>query len=256
MIKLNSSFEGEIVKFYDLYFLPKEKITKEGSYIIETCRCYLTNTDSCIDIGCGTGAYDELLADHFDKVTGLDMSRDMIDYANGNHKKGTITYVHKDARCKETFVDKSADLAVSLAHVVGYQLDNRSLEDYFLTVHMNLRSGGLFWFNFYNQPALFQTALSPRYFKIEENSLTINRISNASINGDDNCLDMDYYYIITRQDDSEIIEIHEKMRYFTKLEMAFYLDKCGFDVVKMFNYNTTNDLSSDNWNAGVLAKKR
>ncbi len=257
MIKLNSSFEGEIVKYYDLFFLKKEKVEKEISYIMDICGTRLTGRKSCIDIGCGTGAYDEQLSEHFGSVTGMDISADMIEYAKANHMTQATKYILSDARCMKNVMDgNEADLAVSLAHVIGYQLDNTSVEEYFKTVCLNLKKGGLFWFNFYNQPALFLNALSPRHMKIEDGNCMIYRLSNASINADNNCLDMDYYYIVSGKGNPEIIEIHEKMRYFSKFEMEYYLEKCGFDVIGFYNYSTDEPLSAHNWNAGVLAKKR
>ena len=220
MIKLNSSFEGEIVKYYDLYFLPKEKVSKEIDYILNMCKRYISDYDLCLDIGCGTGAYSEVLSKHFDKVLGMDLSKDMIDYADINHKNERISYIHKDARCMEDITcGAGAGFAVSLAHVVGYQLDNGSLENYFKTACVNLKKGGVFWFNFYNQPALFFNALSPRHMKINDSGCEISRISNASIDAESNCLNMDYYYIVNRDGLQDIIEIHEKMRYFTRLEL-------------------------------------
>lgn len=256
MIKLNSSFEGEIVKYYDLYFLPKEKVINEVQYILDSCKQYMNNYDACLDIGSGTGAYDELFSEHFGKVVGIDLSKDMVAYANKYHTRDNITYFHKDARCCQVILeDFSADLAVSLAHVVGYQLDNHSLEKYFITVAKNLCKGGLFWFNFYNQPALFLSSLSPRYIKITDNGCSINRISNASIDADYNCLNMDYYYIVTDSEASNFIEIHEKMRYYTKLELEYYLEKTGFEIINVFNYKTNDPLSCSNWNGGILARK-
>lgn len=67
---------------------------------------------------------------------------------------------------------------------------------------------------------------------------------------------LDYYYIIEQLYAEPLsIEIHERMRYFTKMELEYYLNKDGFEVIRFMNYMSEDELTSDVWNAGVLAKK-
>lgn len=256
MISLKSSFEGEIVKYYDLYFLPIEKVEEEVKYILSFVNEYLLDRCCVIDLGCGTGAYSEELAKYFDRVVGLDCSADMISYANGNHFNKKVDFVCGDARCKEMISSKKSSLVISLAHVIGYQLDNYSLDSYFKTVKENLVDGGLFFFNFYNQSAIYNMHLEPRHVKKHgDDGVELTRLSNAAIDADNNCLKLDYYYIVSKNDVVDAFEIHENMRYYSKLELEYYLNNNGFEIISFFNYNTTEELSGTCWNGGCLARK-
>lgn len=256
MIKLKSSFEGEIVKYYDTFFLPQEKVEQDIQYIMKMCDKYLCDNECCIDIGSGTGAYTHSLSRLFTSVIGVDSSHDMIEYANKYHSADNVKYINEDARCmKRIDMNREADFVVSLAHVIGYQLDNKSVECFFKTVNINMKIGGVLLFNFYNMPALFMGHLGPRHVKIQRSNSEITRISNARINPDNNCLDMDYYYLIQANEKIDSFEIHERMRYYSRLELQYYLEKCGFEILKFVCFNSEDELRSDVWNGGVIARK-
>lgn len=256
MKKLNSSFEGEIVQIYDDYYLPRKKVYGEVDYIIKMIKGHITDFDLCIDLGCGTGAYSEELSKFFKRVISVDFSKDMIEYAKNNHSAHNVTFQRGDARSMKAFGnDNLADLVVMLAHVIGYQLDNASVLKCLKTVNKNLKMGGLVFFNFYNLPAIYLNGLTPRRVSFSVGDKDITRLSNATNNHMNNCLDMDYYYLISEASRTNIYEIHEKIRYFSKLELELYINENGFEVIKFFNYNSQEELSVDCWNGGILAKK-
>lgn len=257
MNQLISSFEGGIVSYYDLFF--GEKIEEEFNYIKEMINCVDDSILSkkkgkCLDVGCGTGAFAQKISFFFDKVTAVDISGDMLEYAQKYHRADNICYMHEDIRKFKT--ESQNDMAVALAHVIGYQLDNDSVEKMLINVNRSLKTNGLFLFNFYNEPALFQGKLEARYRKVQNHSTVVSRFSNASICAEDNVLLLDYYYIVESPGDSpDCFEIHEKMRYFTVKEMEYYLNKTGFKNIKTFRYGTRNMLSSKEWNAGMIVRK-
>lgn len=254
MKKLLSSFEGELVKYYDMFFL-QNNIKKETDYIRKLMQNSInTKTEELIDIGCGTGFHDYLLSKHFKKITALDISKDMIQYANTNHNADNIHYLCQDIT--NFSLDRQSCVAMALSHVIGYQLENLSVENMFLNVNQSLRENGIFLFNFYYAPALFQGNLKSRLKQVEDKEVRISRFSNAVISARENVLLLDYYYIIEEGSNKPIsIEIHEKMRYFTLKEIEYFLDKIGFRIEKVFRYGTKEPISDFDWNVGVLAHK-
>ena len=257
---LKSSFEGEIVKHYDQFFLPSEKVYRECQYLLQMLKQYRPGFGLLMDVGCGTGAYSEEMSKYFKRVLGVDVSDDMISYAENNHSTVNTRYICSDIRSFDEIDNGCIDVAISLAHVIGYQLDNKSVNRYLRTVHNKLKDDGLFLFNFYNMPAIYSSPLNARHVKRKNEHAEITRISNATNNKEKGCLDLDYYYIIenhsnTEIDDTSVVEIHEQMRYFTKCEIELFLNKNGFTAESFFNYGTDIDLTSDEWNAGCLARK-
>lgn len=256
MRQLISSFEGGIVGYYDLFY--GGNFENEFNYIkkiINWVDCsILLQPGDCLDAGCGTGALTQKFSSFFNKITAMDISKDMLEYAKRFHFAHNICYIHEDIR---KFNTKSKnDIAFALAHVIGYQLDNDSVEKMLMNINKSLKNNGIFLFNFYNEPALLQGKLESRYKKVQDNTAIISRFSNASIYAEDNVLLLDYYYIIESSGNPlDCFEIHEKMRYFTVKEMEYYLSKTGFEIIKTFKYGTQDMLSSQEWNAGMVVRK-
>ena len=69
-----------------------------------------------LDLGCGNGRHAELLADHVDRVVGLDVSRGLLTEARTRaaERDFSVDLVHGDA-ARLPFVDGGFDLAVYVA---------------------------------------------------------------------------------------------------------------------------------------------
>lgn len=257
MKKYDSSFVGDNVKYYDFFFLPDEKVDLETQYI----KSIWDNNGCCytklLDIGCGTGKHAFWFSKMFDHVYGVDASENMIEYANANHKRENIIFKQGDV-ARHALLDLEGKFytAISLAHVIGYMIDDDMLKGYMQFVSNNIERNGLFFFNFYNLIAVYRNHLSPRCIEKESKEKKLTRISNASIAESGNILNLDYFYVIDDNGVFHSYEIHEKMRCFTKMEIRLLLQHFGFDVIEFYNYGTQDKLSCDAWNAGCLAKKR
>lgn len=256
MIKLSSSFSGEMVDIYDSFFLSGDKCLQDRDYIKRLLDGVGVNGDVLLDVGCGTGAYDEVFSELYSEIIAVDISEDMVAYAKRKHQAKNVSYICSDATGERLFSKEKADVAISLAHVIGYQYANESVDAFFNTVHMNLKDGGHFFFNFYNLFAVLSGKLSPRSVVKESGSARITRISNASFLMKDSCVGLDYYYMVEDEDNAKLIEIHEKMRSFSLMEIEHYLKHNGFKVLAFFDYGEQLEkLTYDNWNVACLAQK-
>jgi len=73
---------------YDLIYKDKD-YSKEAQHIVEILQKYGVNQGSSIlNLGCGTGRHDHILAKMGCKMTGVDMSEEMVDIANHPLVKG------------------------------------------------------------------------------------------------------------------------------------------------------------------------
>ncbi|SFL07773.1 Methyltransferase domain-containing protein [Halogranum rubrum] len=75
-----------------------------------------TARQRALDLGCGNGRHAELLADHVQRVVGLDLSRGLLTEAQtrATERGFAVDLVHGDAACLP-FVDDGFDLAVYVA---------------------------------------------------------------------------------------------------------------------------------------------
>ena len=252
MQSLASSFEGELVQYYDLFFL-QNNVSGEVQYVKGLVDRYVSDKTNLLDVGCGTGIYAQNFADYFNKILGIDISDDMIAFAREKHTKDNVEYAVQDIRSLK--LEHKYGVATALSHVIGYQLENIDVENMLINVNRALQDNGIFIFNFYNAPQLFNGSLKPITKIAENEEARIVRLSNASLDTLENELLLDYYYIIERDEENPItIEIHEKMRYFTLKEITYYLKKTGFRVLDFFDWGGENQ-NLTSWNVGIVAEK-
>ena len=111
-------------------------------------------------------------------------------------------------------------------------------------------------FNFYHAPALREGKLEPREKSVECDKVCISRYSSATNILLNNELELKYKYIIEEDDDVSIINLTEKMRYFSIKELEFILQSVGFEVLEFKKYMSDEPLNIDTWNGFCVARKR
>ena len=100
-----------------------------------------------LDLGCGTGKLSIRFAESGFEVTGVDMSEDMLAYAQAETIANgeTVQYVQQDLRTLEGMND--FDIAFSLCDVMNYITDEEELKQVFTRIATSLSENGLFIFD-------------------------------------------------------------------------------------------------------------
>lgn len=249
-----SSFEGDITQYYEKFFYSgKEQYIKDVISYVSDLSEGIDGKD-ILDVGCGTGVFDEYFAREGARVMAIDISPDMIDYAKHNHKNNAVAYQTHDI-CSSS-INKRYDIAVAMSHVVGYQLENSQLRAFFDNISKSLKKGGLFLFNFYNEPAILMEKLTPQFREVCTEGIRITRISNAVPECMENVLHMDYRYIIEGREEAPFdIKIEEKMRYYSLMELENYLYNAGFRLKSANKFLMKEELQYNEWNGFIVAEK-
>lgn len=248
-----SSFQGEIVKYYNTFFLDEKRLKSEISHIQGLIEKYavLEGKPAILDIGCGTGAHDIKLAQRGFQVKGVDISEDMIVFARNS---ATIENVEFECgNIQQRSFGEAYNVCISLSHVIGYQLENSEVEKMLSNIYESLQIGGIFIFNFYNVAGVLENGLRAQKKEVMLEDGRILRFSNAEMDFAQSVLNLDYYYFIDEGDKHFEVEISEKMRYFSKKEISYFLEKAGFQILKMYNYMGYNQ--GESWNCGVVCRK-
>ena len=105
---------------------------------------------ACLDLACGTGDISFLLAEKYPHgdVTGLDLTREMLNVAKARNRYPNVTLIQQDMGSM-TIKDASKDLITG-----GYALRNASdLEHLLKEVHRILKCGGHAAFLDFSKPA-------------------------------------------------------------------------------------------------------
>ena len=115
---------------------------------------------SITELGCGTGTMTRRLARSGFKMTGIDLSQNMLRLAK--EKGGRINYVHMDMR--ELDLPEKQDAIISVCDSVNYLLTNDDLTKVMKGVYDNLKDGGVFIFDLKTE-YLFKTFMDGNTYR-------------------------------------------------------------------------------------------
>lgn len=214
--------------------------------------------NSILDIGCGTGSHAILFADMEYAVTGVDISENMLEIARKKaaDQKKRITLVQQDIRHLD--LPKKFDAAVAMFAVMGYQATNSDFEDALTSVHRHLNGGGIFIFDVWFGPTVLMQKPTDRVKIVEHSDKKIIRyahpvldIVNHSVEVNYSVLEIAGNKVLTETKESHL------MRFFFYQELKYFLEKNGFEVLKICPFMDSDGKVDDHcWNISVICKKK
>ncbi|MDD5570112.1 MAG: class I SAM-dependent methyltransferase [Bacteroidales bacterium] len=246
---------GEYSKYYDLLYKDKD-YSSEVDYIDD-----LINQNSSIkatdilDLGCGTGKHDFFLSQKDYKVTGVDLSEEMIKIAQQKYKSEKLNFIIGDAG--NVRVNKLFDCVISLFHVASYQTTNEDLINYFKTANEHLKQNGLFMFDFWYGPAVLTDPPVIRNKQLNDAYLEIERMATPKQDFIKNTVNVDYTVSVKdiKTNKIKVVKESHKMRYLFYPELELLLNICGFKIINNFEWLKRTPLNSNNWNGILIAGK-
>lgn len=134
---------------------------------VEWIETHLKSHSTILDLGCGPGLYDVLLAEQGHHVTGVDCSRNSIEYAKSQAQKKDldITYLHQDYL--EMDLEKRYDLVIMI-YCDFSVLIPRDRDLVLHRIQTMLNPGGLFIFDILNEQAPVIMNIDKRDWEIAE----------------------------------------------------------------------------------------
>lgn len=246
-------------EYYDILYNDKDYASEAG-FIDTIIKKYRPSAKSILNLGCGTGNHDFLLAKKGYDITGIDCSESNIKKANSK-----LTDIDEFKNCLEfhkgdirTYgANKTYDIVISLFHVISYQTTNADLKSVFETVKIHLNNDGLFIFDCWYGPAVLHLRPETRIKEVENNKIRIIRIAEPEVYPNENKVHVNYHLLVMDKATNNVTEIREThpMRYLFKQEVDELLITSGLEVVEYAEWMTGNPLSLKTWNAYFIAKK-
>ncbi len=244
---------GNYSRYYDLLYKGKDYVG-EARYIHELLQQCAPQTKSLLDLGCGTGAHDLLLARYGYRIDGVDMSDEML--AKAREKTSptsdgeTPLHFHK-GDIRTVRLGKTFDAVVSLFHVVSYQTLNADVMQTLTTVKTHLKRDGVFIFDCWYGPTVLTDRPVVRVKNLEDDDVRVVRIAEPVLHPEHNLVDVRYTVFITDKKTGHVQELHEThtMRYFFSPEIEFMVNNAGFKILSAEEWMTKKPLGFDTWGA-------
>ena len=182
-----------------------------------------------IDLGCGTGKMSNRFAKAGYEVTGVDVSEDMLSFAQSttNNKGESVHYIHQDLR--ELEVMNKFDVAVSLCDVMNYITEEEELYMVFQRVAKVLNHHGLFIFDVHSLNYLQQTIENQVFTEIYDDISYIWLCSEGEKMGE--VVHDLTFFLQTEQENlyERFDETHRQRSFSTEIYQRL-LERAGFQV--------------------------
>src|ERR1035437_4070176 len=238
-------------KYYNLLYQDKN-YNAEVEYLITLFKKYKPDTKSILEFGSGTGNHGLIIQYKGYHVLGIERSKGMIDKA-----------IEKGLNCKladitDFSVSEKFDVVISMFHVISYLNDNTSLIAAFRNANKQLNPEGLFIFDVWYSPAVYEQKALPRIKKMKNDEISVTRIAEPEIDVNRNLVDVKFTILakdLLNNSYSEFIENHP-MRHFSIPEIELLAEMTGFQVLKAEEFLTGKMTSVDSWGVCFILKKR
>jgi SAM-dependent methyltransferase len=237
-------------KYYDLLYEDKD-YKGEAVYVDHLIKKYAPESKSVLEIGMGTGMHAELLKQFAFDVAGIEISPEMAAIAQ---MKGLDCCV---ADCADFDLGRRFDACISLFHVISYVTENTQLVNTFKNVHKHLNSNGIFLFDCWYTPAVYQLRPETRIKRLENDFSRVIRVAEPVMHINKNSVDVKYEIRVedklTNQH-SAFFENHT-LRHFSIPEIDVLAKHTGFELLNSEEWLTGNLPTQNSWGVVFLLKK-
>jgi len=247
---------GEYARYYDLLYKDKD-YGAEADYIHRLIKRWRPGAASILELGSGTGKHACLLADRGYAVHGIERSCEMLAGAEQRAQERqradpmwrSPTYSQGDIRTAR--LARTFDVAISLFHVISYQVKNEDVLAAFKTARAHLDEGGLFLFDVWYGPAVLTDRPAVRIKRMADDRIEVTRITEPAMHPNESVVDVNFHVFVRDNATGEVTETREThcMRYFFRTEISLLAQASGFSFAHGEEWLTAAPLGCQTWGA-------
>jgi SAM-dependent methyltransferase len=243
-------------KYYDLLYRDKN-YASEVDYIAALIERERPGSKTLLDLGCGTGRHDFLLADRGYQVTGVDLSEEMLKVANAGvaERAGRASPRFAQGDVRSVRLGQRFDVVVSLFHVMSYQTSNADLLAAFRTLREHCAPGGLVLFDAWYGPTVLTDRPVVRVKRLKGDGFDVTRVAEPAFFPNENVVDVNYQILVRDHATQRVEELREthRMRYLFVPEVQHLLEAVGLKLERACEFETDGPLGFATWNALFVA---
>ena len=213
----------------------------------------LSERNSVLDLGCGTGTLTELLADKGYDMIGIDNAEEMLEIAMEKRMQSgkDILYLLQDMREFELYGTVGA--VVSVCDSLNYILDEEDMQKVFDLVNNYLYPGGIFVFDF-NTVYKYETVIGDT--TIAENREDCSFIWDNYYHDEERINEYDLTIFVEEEEElfRRFSETHYQRGY-TLDEMKQFVKKAGLEFVTAMDADTHEGVTDESERIYVVARE-
>jgi len=238
-------------KYYDLLYQDKN-YKKETDYLINILKKYKISSGNLLEFGSGTGKHGYLLAEKGYNVNGIELSAEMVSKSKAHPK-----FTCKQGDIAKVKVKQSFDVVFSLFHVISYQTNNNQINAVFNNASKHLKKEGLFIFDFWYSPAVYNLKPSVRVKRFQNKQFKIIRVAEPENLSDKNLVNINYTFFINDLVKDTQISFKEThtMRHFSLPEIDLLAEMNGLKCLESHEFLSKKKPSEETWGVCVVLKK-
>jgi SAM-dependent methyltransferase len=244
---------------YDILYADKD-YEAECDLIEDVFRKYGNDKiKTVLDLGCGTGNHAIPMVRRGYRMTGVDISEEMLACARAKSQSAGSerqNFLHGDVRNID--LHKQFDAVLMMFAVLGYQTTNEDVFSALNTASRHLKPGGLFIFDVWYGPAVLMQRPTEKVKIIPTPKGKIIRTASGQLDTFRHLCEVRYK--IFRIEDMRIVSESEEshlMRYFFPQELAFFLKQADLDIQQISAFNDLRQAASEkSWNILTVSRKR
>lgn len=265
-------------KYYNLLYKDKD-YAGEAQFVHELLQTYSPETKTILDLGCGTGRHDFLLAEKGYAITGVDRSEEMLVMANkqvetkiqaktktktetenasafGSTSDSMLNLSFIQGDIRTVHIGEQFDAVISLFHVMSYQTSNEDLKAAFSTVKRHLKPGGIFIFDCWYGPGVLSDRPIVRIKRLEDEEILVTRIAEPVMHPNQNVVDVNYLVFVKNKDSGAVEEIREthSMRYLFRPEIELLFEAFSFKCIGCYEWLTNHEPGPGTWGVYFIGK--
>jgi 2-polyprenyl-3-methyl-5-hydroxy-6-metoxy-1,4-benzoquinol methylase len=245
-------------RYYDLLYQEKN-YEQECDFLVQLFKQYSPfPVTSLLEMGCGSGGHAFPLARRGLQVTGFDLSTGMLELARRKKEAVGLNVDLHQASLTDFQFPKTFDTVICMFAVLNYITTNAELENVLNRVRKHIRDDGLFIIDIWNGLAVLRVLPEVRTKIVEQGDIRIIRMVKPELDAARHICRNHYRMLVLERDKlKEEIEETHIIRFLFPQEISYYLEKAGFEVIKMCGFPDPDLAVSENvWNITVAARAR
>jgi len=251
---------SDFAEYYDFLYGQKDYV-EEVEYVCDLIEEYSPGAKTVLDLGCGTGAHVEHLANKGFDVVGVDLSREMLMKAENRLQRlptetvSRLKFHHGDVR--KIRLGETFDVVALLFHVICYQTSDDDLIRTLETVKKHLNPGGILIFDFWHGPGVSETPPEVRVKRVSNDEVDIVRIAEPTHIENQNVIQVDYDLFVKKAEGNKVYvrtsESHS-MRFLFEHDINALFAQTGFKMLAVFEWQTREKPDAKTWSACCVAR--